>query len=613
MEKKFEAGEWLGKGKSPDRPERTHRANDILDDIETVTRRIETSRTDITSGYAAWRDIGFALCDALGEDGRDYFHRVSRFNPQYTEQEADSQYDKCLRSHGTGITIRTFFQSARDAGISISVSSFPSQTSKTSNPSTPASEGKSANAPSFSPSEETEEIEGNEGNGEEEQLPAFSPEISGRLPELLRKVVGKADSPADGDVLLLGSLTVISACLPNVMGIYNKRPVWANLFLFVTARASSGKGRLALCRYLIDPIHERLRDLNEIEVEQYNEALQRYNANRRKAELSKPEEPPLRMLFIPANSSATAVYQVLGENEGQGIMFETEGDTLVNTFSSDYGNYSDGFRKAFHHEAISYVRRKDREYVNLRHPRLSTVLSGTPRQLLALVTDAENGLFSRFIFYYLRTGLEWQDVFSAEPDGTLDDYFQHLGEEFTEFYTTLKEYGDIRFAFSEDQGRMFNSWFQSVQTDYAGRYGDDIIASIRRLGLTTFRIAMILSSLRMMDSGTLVHSLVCLDEDFSSAMAIARTVLVHTTRVLRELPRTAASLPSGNSQRTVRLQLFLDRLPGEFDRRTFIDVAASLGIPLKTAERNIRQWCEQGTLIHLAQGKYTKPNTNVQQ
>ena len=49
---------------------------------------------------------------------------------------------------------------------------------------------------------------------------------------------------------------------------------------------------------------------------------------------------------------------------------------------------------------------------------IGIVLSRTPRQLLALVTDAENGLFSRFIFYYLLTGLEWQDVFSAEPDGT---------------------------------------------------------------------------------------------------------------------------------------------------------------------------------------------------
>ncbi len=40
------------------------------------------------------------------------------------------------------------------------------------------------------------------------------------------------------------------------------------------------------------------------------------------------EEPPMRMLFISAPSSATAVYQVLGDNGGTGLMFETEGDTL---------------------------------------------------------------------------------------------------------------------------------------------------------------------------------------------------------------------------------------------------------------------------------------------
>gem|GEM_PF-6837602 len=37
------------------------------------------------------------------------------------------------------------------------------------------------------------------------------------------------------------------------------------------------------------------------------------------------------MLFIPANSSATAVYQVLGDNGGIGLMFETEGDTQTYT------------------------------------------------------------------------------------------------------------------------------------------------------------------------------------------------------------------------------------------------------------------------------------------
>ena len=57
------------------------------------------------------------------------------------------------------------------------------------------------------------------------------------------------------------------------------------------------------------------------------------------------------------------------------------------------------------------MRRKDREYESLRRPQIATGWTGTPKQVLSLITDAENGLFSRFIFYYMDTKLEWQDVF----------------------------------------------------------------------------------------------------------------------------------------------------------------------------------------------------------
>ncbi len=84
-----------------------------------------------------------------------------------------------------------------------------------------------------------------------------------------------------------------------------------------------------------------------------------------KTDMERPQEPPLRMLIIPANNSATGLFQILNDNKGIGLIFETEGDTLAQTFKSEHGNYSDGFRKAFHHEIISYNRRKDREFVPL--------------------------------------------------------------------------------------------------------------------------------------------------------------------------------------------------------------------------------------------------------
>lgn len=589
MKKKFEAKEWLGKGKESSvatTPVATERRNDPYDDIEIVTRRIEDAGVDITVGYANWRDVGFALADGLGESGREYFHRVSCINPDYNREEADKQFNRCLNGHGSGVTLKTFFQLAKDAGVSVSI---PSVTSILSLPSVVRSEGSGG----------TEVVEAEV----EEELPTFSDRVRGSLPGLLEKVVSKADSAEDGDILLLGSIAVISACLPKVMGVYNRRPVWANLFLFVTARASSGKGRLALCRYLIEPIHDELRQLNEAEMDEYKQKMQQYNASKNKGSMEKPEEPPLRMLFIPANSSATAVYQVLNDNEGQGIMFETEGDTLANTFSSDYGNYSDGFRKAFHHESISYVRRKDREYVNLRRPRLSTLLTGTPKQVLSLITDAENGLFSRFIFYYMDTKLEWQDVFCEEVDGTLDEYFQALGEEFRDFYTLMKESGDVRFRMGPGQGDVFNAWFRGIQLEMTEKYGDDMIASVRRLGLITFRIAMILTALRVMDDGAFDSEMICSDVDFGTAMTIAEVLIVHTAKVFRELPKAAEA---GGNQKTVRKQLFFDKLPDEFDRKLFVDVAGGLGIPLSTAERSVKKWCEDGLVERVDQGKYRK-------
>lgn len=598
MKKTFNPTEWTGPAKQP-AIRNTAPSITSGDDIEIITERIEATGIDITGDYSQWRDLGFALSDALGESGRDYYHRISRFYPGYTEKETDGQYDKCMRAHGAGITIKTFFQAAKDAGISVSV---PSKTSYPSHPSL-----RQNGATASTPTSKTP-IEGNEGSegNEEEPLPRFSWQIRQLLPDFFRKIVDQSETEQDGDILLLGSITVISAVLPNVFGIYNKRPVWSNLFLFVTARASSGKGRLTLCKYLIDPIHDRLREINEAEMIAYKQDMERYNANKKKIDMDKPEMPPLRMLVIPANSSATAVYQVLGDNDGQGLMFETEGDTLANTFASDYGNYSDGFRKAFHHENISYVRRKDREYVNLKHPRLSALLTGTPKQVQSLITDAENGLFSRFIFYYLATEAQWQDVFAVSDTGTIDDYFRQLGFQYHDFYKVLQELGEIRFRFTPAQQDCFNTWFREIHKEYPQLLGEEIIASVRRLGLITFRIAMILSSVRMMDNGRYVTDLECLDNDFNASMTISRALLQHTARVFKELPRTATQSEQSSSQKTVRRQLFIDALPDEFDRQTFIDISSRLRMPLSTAERNIKRWTDEGLLIRQDMGRYKK-------
>lgn len=598
MKKDFNPSEWLGKKNqvalAPENSQFSE-GSDIEHEIEQLTSAVESSCTDIAPDYASWRDMGFALADAIGESGRSYFHRLSRFYSGYDEREADKQFTACLHSNGSGITINTLFHLAKEAGVLMIRNTVkPYNVKETISPKSPKSPK--------SPSGEIEEIgEIEDFSHDNEPLPTFSQDVCNLLPKLLIEVINKAKDYEDADLLTLGSLTALSACLPHISGIYAEREVFPNLFLFISAQASAGKGRLSLCRYLVKPIHDNLKKLYKLEMEEYNRQLNEYNQDKKSHE--QPVEPPIKTLLIPANSSATSVYQVLNDNQGIGLIFETEGDTLANTFNSDYGNFSDGFRKAFHHEMISYTRRKDREFVELAKPRLSALLSGTPRQVLSLIPDAENGLFSRFIFYHMNIRLQWNDVFAGNTEA-LDRYFEQLGHQFFELYQTLQSSPDIRFSLSVDQQERFNLFFDEVQREYSDLFGLDIVASVRRLGLITFRIAMILTSLRIMEGLTITPVIVCGDTDFNTSLVMARVLLKHAARVFGTLQPSDTGFPSGIT--TALSQRFFNSLPQQFDRKTYLAIAEQLNIVSKTADRRIANFCEKGLLVHLSHGQYSK-------
>ena len=563
-----------------------------ITDIELLTTRIESTAIDIAPTYPDWRDLGFALADALGEAGRPYYHRLSRFYPGYTEKETTQQFTACLKSHGHGITIKTLYHLAKQAGVDISVPIVPKVHQKQTN----------------SLREEMEELEDLEET--ENPLPTIPESIYQTLPNFLQWVTAKATTPEDKDLLLLGSLVAISPCLPNIYGIYDERNVYPNLFLFVAAQASAGKGRLTLCRKLVDPIHRTLREQSKVEHEEYQRQQNEYAATKDKTDRERPKEPPLRVLFIPANSSATALFQILNDNNGIGLMFETEGDTLAQTFKSEHGNYSDGFRKAFHHEKISYLRRKDREYVELETPRLSALLSGTPKQVSTLIPSAENGLFSRFIFYYMNIIPVWKNVFAGSTDHTLDDYFRNLGDHFFDFYKTLQhQKNTLRFTLTAVQQDQFNAYFSQAQNQYLYLYGTDYIATVRRLALITFRITMILTTLRLMDTGNVwadlrvcpTTPLTCSDIDFHTALELVKILIQHAAKLFDALP-VQTETPKQPNQK----QLFLEALPPEFSRQDYLSIAKHLNINDKAAQKHISKFVQSGLINHFAYGKYKK-------
>ncbi|WP_375582237.1 DUF3987 domain-containing protein [Cyclobacterium xiamenense] len=566
MKKTFNPLDWLSKPNTQTTDtqiidDENNHGSYNYDEVSTIIDEIEANKVDIAPEYADWRNIGFAFADAFGETGRELYLRTSRFYPGFNEVECNEQYDKCLRSSGEGIKLNTFFYLAKKAGISLSRFTFEEQ--KINKPLT------------------------------------IPPNVYSQLPDFLQKVVVHAVSDEERDILLLGSLVTLSSCMPNIYGIYHGKKVFANLYLFVTAQASAGKGNLAYCRRLVLPIHKKLREEFLRDKEKYELDLMAYNIKKDAKKEEKPSKPKEKMLFIPANNSSTGAYQILADNDGKGIIFETEGDTLAHAFKSEHGNYSDGFRKAFHHETISYYRRTDQEYVEIETPCLSTMLSGTPKQVAALIPSAENGLFSRFMFYTMNLKPEWIDAFSVDLNDGLDSYFDNLGNDFYEIFKNLESNGGIRFKLTGSQKKEFNKFFREKQAQYICLQGISIASMVRRSGLIAFRIAMILSVLRIMETGDISDPLVCRDEDFKSAMAMVNVLLKHSDKVYTQMPKEEVPQARKNIQ-----QQFLDALPKNFDRKTYVSTAEKLKIKEKTAENYIKKFVESGLLDHPRHNQY---------
>ena len=84
-------------------------------------------------------------------------------------------------------------------------------------------------------------------------------------------------------------------------------------------------------------------------------------------------------------------------------------------------------------------------------------------------------------------------------------------------------------------------------------------------------------------------------------------ILQQNIRVFLTLPTgTAPVLQSKGTERTKQKQEFWDKLPAEFDRKTYSQIAESLGLNPKSLDRTVRKWCDEGRLENVAHGKYAK-------
>lgn len=573
-----------------------HSSGDTTSRVESLIDSLRASHTDITSNYGDWLKVGFALAGEFGESGRSYFHDISSLYSGYNQQESDNKYNECLKSDNGRTDISTLFYLAKAHGITLP----KNQMEQRAEQAYTNRKGQSdKNVPLSLSQEDPEEMP---------TLPVFPEGIYDNLPGLLRKVTELMVTPQERSLVLIGSIATLSSALLPMYTIYFGKTIYPNMYLFVPGPAGAGKGKLDFCFKLVKPIHKEKLERWNIAKDEYKKEYARYKRQKKGDNIDPPEKPLIQLLRIPANSSATSFAQAMAEN-GNLLLFETEGDTVVNTFNSDFGNYSDSFRKAFAHESFGYLRRgDDGEEREVENPRLSTVLSGTPEQVKSLIHDAENGLLSRFMFFCINSTPKWLDGFdSYGSENPLEETFDAFGQEFTAFTKVLEQTPRIYFSHTIAQTGKFNEFFAAEKERMQEFNGDSYSASSHRLAWCFLRVAMVLTALRMMDSGRITDKVECSDVDFETTLQIIKVISIHNDYIFNVLDKERPEgIAVADSYSSATRKAIISALPGYFKTDDMKDVAKSIGKSLRTVRRQVARAIEAGEILQVKHGEYKK-------
>lgn len=372
----------------------------------------------------------------------------------------------------------------------------------------------------------------------------ISDEVYNLLPQLFTDLVKLFIEKQEKETAVFCALTLLSGVLPNYKVVHDGIEHEPNLYGYVYGTAGVGKGVLRKCTALVEPIHRektaRARKamlefeaaINGKKRKKKNQILNDDTIEREEvpeSESSSPLSiPPDELLIIPANNSKSNIYKLLNENDGRGIICETEASTLIAALKQDFGSFVDLLLAAYHHEPFRFSRKADRT-IEIENPCLSILLSSTIQTVTQLFGNTENGLFSRFIFHRVYSTPEFKSPFGQSGQSTKTGILK-LAETVKSLHDELLKFKGmpVYFRFTSKQEKLFAEMFQQNKDEYRELYGEHLYGVVHRYGLVFTRVAMILSILRTYQQQkslkNLDNEVVCSDNDFKCSSLIVRAL-----------------------------------------------------------------------------------------
>lgn len=310
--------------------------------------------------------------------------------------------------------------------------------------------------------------------------------------------------------------------------------------------------------------------------------------------LIEPEEPKAKMFFIPGDTSSSMIIKHLEDNEGMGCICETEADALTNALKQEWGGFSNIIRKGFQAEVISQSRKTNLEYSEIKQPKFSLALTGTPNQLDLLMTSVQDGLFSRCLFYSFNVKPKWKRTYTSglikSNEEIFEDYSADLCDKF-------KSNTNQKFSMTKEQGVKLDNTFEELLRHNTALYDENITGIVYRLGLMCFKIAMTLSAIRCNKT-----EITCSDDDFDTAMCLVKDVyLIHGTNMLNRLTKNSKRL---NTTQTTLYNWIETK--DTFKRSEILEKAKVLGIKDRTLSDILKRFIDFELIEKVSFGVYRR-------
>ena len=434
----------------------------------------------------------------------------------------------------------------------------------------------------------------------EETSPRIPDDIYTALPLVLKDACSSFIG-RERDVFLTSALSIISGGLHNVHGLYANEKVFPNLFSFIVAPPASGKGSMKYAKQLGDCYHNFLLQKAGEELKQYNKEKRLFDRKVKKVKtdielenLIEPIKPKSSLFFIPADTSSAMLINHLDDNDGLGSICETEADTLTKTLEQDWGGYSDILRKGFQGEVISKSRITGIAYSEVKEPKFSVSITGTPNQMDSLITSIQDGLFSRFLFYSFNADPKWKNTYTPSQTVSKKDVFSEFSARLCSLF---KNKNIQKFEMTPYQGGKLDALFKEALGHNIALYSEDASGVVFRLGLMSFKIAMVLTALRSDNA-----EIKCSDEDFNTAMYLVEKIyLKHAMVMLKKVSAKKTILPLLQQQ---LLKWIEDHK--EFRRCEILNEANRIGIKDRTLSDILNRFLELELIEKLKHGYYIK-------